>query len=157
MIRSAVPAAIVTRVTTVDRRMGELSAQRRLQTALLAAFAALALVLAAVGIYGVVHYAVAERTRELGVRIALGATPADVLRLVIRQGMRTPAVGIGLGLVASLLVTRLLAHLVFEVRTTDPVTFASVAGTLLLVAIVACWIPARRATRVDVTRALRQE
>lgn len=157
LIRSAMPGSIVTRVTTVDRLLGALTAQRRFQTWLLAAFASLALLLAAVGIYGVVHYAVSERTREIGVRIALGATPSNVLGLVIGQGMRTPAIGIALGVLASLLVTRLLAHLVFEVGTTDPTTFLSVAVILLVVAITACWFPARRATRVDVSRALRQE
>ena len=157
LIRSAMPGSIVTRVTTVDRLLGALTAQRRFQTWLLAAFASLALALAAVGIYGVVQYAVSERTREIGVRIALGATPSNVLGLVIGQGMRTPAIGIALGVLASLVVTRLLAHLVFEVGTTDPTTFLSVAGILLAVALAACWIPAHRATRVDVSRALRQE
>jgi predicted lysophospholipase L1 biosynthesis ABC-type transport system permease subunit len=157
LVRSVVPGAIVTSVTTVDRRMGTLTAQREFQTWLLVGFAALALALAAVGIYGVVHYAVAERTREIGVRIALGATPTDILTLVLRQGLRTPAVGIGVGIAAALLLTRVITHLVFEVTTTDPATLISVAAALIVVATAACWIPARRATRVDVTRALRQE
>ncbi|HEY9225733.1 MAG TPA: FtsX-like permease family protein, partial [Gemmatimonadaceae bacterium] len=152
-----IPGSIVVNISTAEEGLGGFSAQRRFQTWLLLAFASLALVLAAVGIYGVVHYAVAERTREIGVRVALGATPAEVLALVIRQGMRMPAIGIVIGLASSAGLTRLLSHLLFNVGATDPVTFAGVGLVLAVVAAVACYFPARRATRVDPVRALRQE
>src|SRR5205823_3786750 len=134
MIESAMPGTIVANVSTADRRLGDFSSQRRFQTWLLTLFASLALALAAIGIYGVVHYAVSERTREIGVRIALGATPGDVWRLVIGQGMRTPVVGVAIGLIAALATTRLMSHLLFGVGATDPVTFGGVAIALLLVA-----------------------
>ena len=110
-------------------------------------FAVLALSLAGVGIYGVVHYAVAERTREIGVRVAFGASPADVMRLMVAQGMRTPCLGIALGLGAALGVTRLMSHLLFGVGAADPATFALVALVLAGVAMLACYVPARRAKR----------
>src|SRR5204863_5395875 len=113
-------------------------------------FAMLALGLAAVGIYGVVHFAVAERTREIGVRIALGATPADVRRLIVARGMSMPAIGIVAGLVGSFWVTRLMSGLLFDVRAGDPATLAAVAALLAGVACLACYLPARRASRVDV-------
>jgi putative ABC transport system permease protein len=127
-----------------------------MQTALLSAFAALALVLAAIGIFGLVHYIVAERTREMGVRIALGATPRDILWLVLAQGMRTPAAGIAIGLVASAALTRVLAHLLFEITPTDLVTFVTVSALLATVAATACYIAARRTRQLDPLRALRE-
>jgi len=151
------PGSIVVNISTAEAGLGGFSAQRRFQTGLLLVFASLALVLAGVGIYGVVHYAVAERTREIGVRVALGATPTEVLALVIRQGMRMPAIGIAIGLVASIGLTRVMTHLLFGVGATDPVTFAGVGVVLAIVAALACYFPARRATRVDPVRALRQE
>jgi predicted permease len=157
VVTSSVPGIIVLGITTLDRRMGERAAQRTLQTWLLGTFAFLALVLAAVGIYGVVHYAVAARTREIGIRVALGAPAAGVLAMVIAQGMRLPVLGIVIGLAAALGVTRVMAHLLFEVGTTDPVTFVAVAVALAGAALVACCFPARRATRVDPVTALRQE
>ena len=156
-VTAAVPGIVIGGVSTVDSQLGGFSAQRRFQTWLLTAFAALALSLAAVGIYGVVHYAVAERTREIGVRLALGATRRDVLGLVIRQGLRMPAVGIAIGLAASIGLTRIISHLLFEIGATDPSTFAAVGLVLAAVAAAACYFPARRATRVDPVRALRQE
>jgi putative ABC transport system permease protein len=156
-VTAAVPGIVIGGVSTVDAQLGGFSAQRRFQTWLLTAFATLALSLAAVGIYGVVHYAVAERTREIGVRLALGATRRDVLGLVIRQGLRMPAVGIAIGLAASIGLTRIISHLLFEVGATDPSTFAAVGLVLAAVAAAACYFPARRATRVDPVRALRQE
>src|SRR5207302_11010612 len=124
---------------------------------LLTLFAGLAVALAAIGIYGVVHYAVAERTREIGVRIALGATPGEVLRLIVLQGMRLPVAGILLGLGAASGLTRVMAHLLFGVAPTDPVTFAAVAGGLVAASLVACVLPARRAARTDPVIALRQD
>jgi putative ABC transport system permease protein len=129
----------------------------RFSMTLLAAFAAMALLLAAAGIYGVMSYTVGQRTQEMGVRMALGAQPADVLRLVIAQGAKLAFVGVLIGLLVSLGVTRLMSKLLFGVSTKDPFTLSAVALLLALVALVACYIPARRATRVDPTIALRCE
>ncbi|HEX5436951.1 MAG TPA: ABC transporter permease [Gemmatimonadaceae bacterium] len=133
-----------------------LSAQR-FNTALLAAFALSALLLAAIGIYGLMAYAVTQRTAEIGIRMALGATRRDVLRLVVREGMRLAGAGIILGLAGSVVATRLLASLLYGVSATDPLTLASVAVLLTAVALAACWLPARRASGVDPLIALRAE
>src|SRR4051812_2914497 len=150
------PSVTVGQVSTADTQLAEFSGRRRMQTALLSAFAALALVLAAIGIFGLVHYIVAERTREMGVRIALGATPRDILSLVLAQGMRTPIAGIAVGLLASAVSTRLLARLLFETTPTDPLTFIGVSTLLGAVAAAACYVAARRILRVDPLRTLRE-
>src|SRR5262245_52407585 len=155
--RSGEKNALILEVTTADRRLGELGAQRRFQTWLLAAFASLALTLSALGVYGLMSYAVAQRTREIGVRIALGARTSDVLRLVIGQGMKLVLIGVGVGWLGALWVTDALAHLLFELSATDPVTFVGVALLLIGVALLACYLPARRATKVDPMIALRCE
>jgi ABC-type antimicrobial peptide transport system permease subunit len=112
--------------------------------------------LAAIGIFGLVHYTVAERTREIGVRVALGATRRDILRLVLVQGMRTPAAGIAIGLVAAAGLTRVMTHLLFEITPTDPATFAIGAAVLAMAAATACYIAARGAAGMDPVRVLRQ-
>jgi putative ABC transport system permease protein len=151
------PGITIVNVSTADRLLGDFHAQRDFQTWVLAVFAALAAVLAAVGIYGVVHYAVAERTREMGLRVALGASPAELFRLVVVQGMRMPMLGIGLGIVGALATTRVLSHLLFGIDATDPLTFAGVVAVLVAVAAAACYVPARRAARIDPMIALRHD
>jgi putative ABC transport system permease protein len=120
-------------------------------------FAVVALSLAAIGLYGMMSYGVAQRTHELGIRIALGATSRDALKMVIGQGMKLVALGLGLGLGVALEVSRLMTHLLFGVSANDPLTFVVIALLLVVVAALACYIPARRATKVDPMVALRQE
>jgi putative ABC transport system permease protein len=132
-------------------------AQPRFQTVLLGLFGALALILAAVGIYGVISFSVAQRTHEMGIRMSLGAQPAQVLRLVMGQGARMALAGIALGAAAALGLTRLMRSLLFGVSAADPLTFAAVAILLVAVALAACYVPARRAMRVDPMTALRHE
>jgi putative ABC transport system permease protein len=132
-------------------------ARERFNMLLLTIFAALALALAAVGIYGLVSYAVSQRTHEIGVRVAVGAQRRDVLRLILRDGAKLALFGTAIGIVAAFGLTRLMASLLFEVKPTDPATFLTVAGLLCLVALLACYIPARRAMKVDPMVALRYE
>jgi ABC-type antimicrobial peptide transport system permease subunit len=128
---------------------------KRLMTLLLGSFSVLALVLAALGIYGVISYSVSQRTHEMGIRLAVGASTASVVNLVILEGMKMAAIGVAIGLVGSLAVTRLMRSLLFGIDATDPATFLANAAILGGVAFLACWLPARRAARVDPMVALR--
>jgi ABC-type antimicrobial peptide transport system permease subunit len=124
---------------------------------LLASFAVLALLLAALGVYGVISYSVRRRTHELGLRIALGAQSRDVLKLILTQGLKLALVGVVIGLLAAFALTRWMESMLFGVRPTDPLTFMLIALALTMVALVACWIPARRAAKLDPIVALRDE
>jgi putative ABC transport system permease protein len=144
-------------VQTTEQALAQASADTRSLTVLMTAFALLALMLAAVGIYAVVAYSVTQRTHEIGVRLALGARPGDVFRLVVGQGMLPIFIGLGAGIVAALALSRLLASLLYGIRPSDPLTFAAVSVLLTVVALAASYIPARRATKVDPMVALRYE
>lgn len=147
----------ITRVRTFDELVSASVAQPRFYTLLLAVFAAIALTLAVIGIYGVMAYAVSRRTHEIGIRLALGAEAGRIQRLIVGQGMMLIGVGVAVGLVVARLLTRVLADLLFGVKPTDPATFALIAFVLVSTALLACWIPARRAARVDPLTALHCE
>ena len=156
-IRALDKTVLISSGATLESLLARNVAQRRFQTGLLTLFSALALLLSAVGIYGLMSYAVHRHTREIGIRMALGAQPRAVLRLVIGQGMRLALCGIGIGLLAAFGLTRVLTGLLFGVTATDPATFIATPLVLLLVASLACFVPARRASRVDPLVALRSE
>jgi predicted permease len=147
----------MSKVNTLDVLVDNSMGQRRLSAVLLGVFAGLALLLASIGIYGVMSYTVAQRTRELGVRVALGATTQSVLGLVMRQGMTITLIGVGIGLAGAFGLTRLIATQLFSVKATDPATFLTVTGVLVAVAVAATLVPALRATRIDPLAALREE
>ena len=156
-IHSVDPDMPVTGILPMDSILAQSLAQPRLASLLLGIFAGLALLLAAVGIYGVIAYNVGQRTREIGIRMALGAQNSNVLGLVLKHGMSLGLIGLGIGLAASLALTRFLKGLLFSVSPTDPLTLMVVAILLAIVAFLACYIPARRAMAVDPIVALRCE
>ncbi|HVG29351.1 MAG TPA: ABC transporter permease [Pyrinomonadaceae bacterium] len=155
--RSLDPNVAVFDIKTMGQRLSESLARRRFAMLALGLFALVAMLLAAVGIYGVMSYSVAQRTREIGVRVALGAQPRDVLALVIRQGLLLALIGVGAGLAGAGAVTRVMGSLLFGVSATDPATFAAIPLLLVAVALLSCYVPARRATKVDPMIALRAE
>jgi len=144
-------------VKTMDQRVSESLGRRRFAMLALGVFAGLALLLAIIGVYGVISYSVAQRTSELGIRLALGARQIDVLRLVLSGGLKLALIGIAAGVVLSFAVTRFLSSLLFGVRATDLLTFSALSILLVAVSLVACYLPARRATKVDPLVALRYE
>jgi putative ABC transport system permease protein len=148
---------VVSNVSSLTDELRAQSAPRRFQTSVLGFFSALALVLATTGIFAVMHYSVAERTREIGIRVALGAAPRQVIRLVLGEGTRVAQWGVLFGLVGALVTTRFMTALLFRVSPIDPVTLVSVGALLSLAALSACYLPARRATMIDPMRALRHE
>jgi putative ABC transport system permease protein len=151
------PQLPVSKVKTMSEVSAASFAARRFNMLLLAIFAGLALLLAAVGIYGVMSYAVTQRTQEIGIRMALGARGTDVLKLVIRNGLTLTLIGVAIGLAGAVALTRLLTTLLFGVTPTDATTFVAVSVVLIVIALLACYLPARRATKVDPLVALRYE
>jgi putative ABC transport system permease protein len=156
-MRSIDPSLPLTAVQTMEDVVNESSGPQRFNTILLGSFASIALFLAAVGIGGVLATSVSRRTQEIGIRMALGARRADVIRMVVKQGMALAAAGLLIGLPAAFLTMRVMSTLLFEISPRDPTTFALVTGLLTAVALLACYLPARRATRIDPTVALRYE
>ena len=156
-LRASFPTAAIRSVQTMNDVLGESVAPARLSMRLIGAFAVVALITAALGVFGVLSFIVAQRTRELGIRMALGAAPRDVRRLVILYGTRLAVAGLALGIVGSLALTRLIESLLFQVEPRDPTTFVTVSAILLGIGVVASWLPARRATRIDPIAALRAD
>jgi len=151
------PEVPVFNVKTMDEYIAATVAAPRFNTTLLGIFAAVALVLTIVGLYGVMSYSVARRTNEIGIRMALGAQTRDVLRLIVSQGFKLVLLGLAIGLVGAFALMRVISSLLFGVTTKDPLTFVAVALVLAGVALLACYIPARRAARVDPLKALHYE
>jgi len=157
VIRQQNSQNVISRPQTLDEVIAGSISTQRFSMYLLGAFAAIALLLASLGIYGVISYLVGQRTHELGVRIALGAQRADIVRLVLGHGLRMALAGVAIGLLAAFFLTRLMTKMLFGVSATDPLTFAAIALLLTCIALFACYIPARRATKVDPLDALRTE
>ena len=156
-IASIDPDRPVFDVITLEEALSHSFATKRLATVLLGFFAAIAITLASIGLYAIMAYSVTQRTRDIGIRMALGAQPIDVLRMIIREGWHLAMIGLVTGIVAALVATRLMRSLVFQVSTSDPATFAITAALLAAIALIASYIPARRATRIDPMIALRYE
>src|SRR5688572_29163041 len=156
-VRELDPQLAIANIRSMEQLLDYSVAQQRFMTLLLTVFGAVALSLAAIGIYGIMSYAVKRRTREIGIRMALGGSPADVVKLVVGQGMKLTAIGLGVGIIAALSATKLMADMLFGITPRDPVTFGTIAVLLAGVALIASRIPARRAVRTDPTTALRTE
>jgi putative ABC transport system permease protein len=157
MVREIDGSAILSSVTSMEQQLSEQLSPRRFQTLLLSLFSFVALLLAAVGIYGVLNYSVAQRTHEIGIRMALGGHSRQVVKLVMMDGVKLAVAGLAIGTIVATTVTQFMRSLLFGVTSTDPVTFVSVLILLMTIALLACYVPARRATRVDPTTALRYE
>jgi putative ABC transport system permease protein len=157
VVRAVDPNQPVSRITTIATQLEEQLAGQRIMTQLTGLFGALALFLAAIGIYAVMAYSVSQRTREIGIRMALGAGHGSVLKLVVRQGMTMVLGGLLAGIAGALLMAKLLANFLYGIKPTDPATFIGSFVILSAVALLACWIPAVRAARVDPVVALRSE
>ncbi|MDQ2855530.1 MAG: ABC transporter permease, partial [Acidobacteriota bacterium] len=156
-IKKLDPDLPVTQVATMQQHLSKAVSQPRFRTTLIALFAVVALLLACVGIYGVISYSVTQRTHEIGIRMALGARTGDVLRMIIRQAIVLAVAGVTIGLAASFAITRLMSNLLFDVKATDPLIFVATALVLTATALIASYLPARRAARVDPLVALRYE
>ena len=158
-VRDVAPEAAILNLNSMDQMIAQTPASfmRRFPALMIGIFAIVALLLASIGIYGVVSYSVSQQTHHIGVRMALGANSADILRMVLKEGLVLALAGVGIGIVAAFGLMRLLRSLLFQVSTTDAATFALVAGALFVVALLACYLPARRATKVDPLVALRYE
>jgi putative ABC transport system permease protein len=156
-VKNVDPEQPIYNVRTMHDIRAESIASERLNLTLFSIFAGIALVLAVVGIYGVMSYSVTQRTHEIGIRMAIGAQPRDVFRMILGQGMILAFIGIGVGLVAAYLLTRLMATMLFNITPTDPATFAVIAVVLATVALLACYLPGRRATKVEPVVSLRYE
>jgi len=151
------PSSPLTNMRSLEQIVGRSLAQQRFNSTLLSLFSAIGLLLAAIGVYGVMSYVVTQRTHEIGIRVALGARASDVLKLIVGKGLALALTGIVLGLGASFALTRLMKDFLFGVEPGDPLTFSAIALLLTVVALLACWIPAQRATKVDPMVALRVE
>jgi len=147
----------VSNIRTLEQAVERSVAGRRLLLTLVGIFASAALALAAIGLYGVMAYTVSQRTQEIGIRMALGAQRRDVLKLMVGTGMRMALIGVVIGVIGSLALTRVIQNQLYSVSTTDPITFAGISLLLLAVALLACWVPARRAAKIQPIRALRYE
>jgi putative ABC transport system permease protein len=156
-VQSIDPSVPVFGVRTMDEVIAKYLADRRFALELLGVFAGVALLLASIGIYGVMAYTFSQRTNEIGIRMAMGAQRRDILRIAVGEGARVVAIGVVAGLAGSAILTRFLESMLFDVKSTDPLTYAAIAALLTIVALMACLVPAHRATRVDPLIALRHE
>jgi putative ABC transport system permease protein len=157
VLRGLDPEMPMSNIKTMDQWLTSGAAQPRVNAALVSVFAGVALLIAVIGIYGVLSYSVSQRTREIGVRMAIGVREGNVLQLILRQGMTVALVGIAIGLAGAFAFSRVMESLVFGIQVRDPVTYLSAAGLLAIAAAAACYIPARRASRLDPIVALRED
>src|SRR6185295_263923 len=157
VVRQAGKETLINELQPMDSRVVKAQAQTRFSLLLIGVFSTIAALLAGVGLYGVLATSVRQRTVEIGVRMALGAAPSRIFRLMVGKGLYLSVIGIAIGLLAAFALTRILTSMLVEVKPTDPVTFVSVAVLFLMIAVMASWLPALRASRLDPTTALRQE